>query len=400
VSEGSGINGGMRQISVAERRKRLAVKHRLSEPATSVDEAVRAVTVLHATDPATVYLSVRARYPAATVEAVDQALYADRTLLRLHGMRRTLFVAPLDLVPAIRRACALGVAAQSRKTYLKLIAEAGAGDAAWLAELERATEAALAARGEATAAQLSVDEPRLRTQVTIAPGKPYESTQTITAWVLFLLAAEGRIARGRPAGGSWTNTQWTWSPMEKWLPGGVPEIPEEAARAELAQAWLAEFGPATAADLKWWAGWTLTQARKALAAIGAVEVDLDGQAGFVLPDDVDPAPEQAPWVALLPALDPTPMGWAGRAWYLGEHSGPLFDRTGNVGATVWSDGRIVGGWAQRPDGEIVFRLLEDVGSEAVAEIERAAARLRTWLGDLRVAPRGRRHSDLERALLA
>ncbi|NUT19620.1 MAG: winged helix DNA-binding domain-containing protein [Hamadaea sp.] len=390
----------MRTITVAERRARLARRHRLSTPAGSIDEAVRAVGVLHATDPATVYLSVFARCPGVTVEAVDQALYADRTLLRLHGMRRTLFVAPLDLVPAIQRSCGVAVAAQSRKTYLKLLADAGAGDAAWLADLERATETALAARGEATAAQLSVDEPRLRTQVTIAPGKPYESTQTITAWVLFLLAVEGRVARGRPAGGTWTNTQWTWSPMEKWLPGGVPEIEEEEARAELARRWLAAFGPAPASDLKWWAGWTLTQARKALAAIGAVEVDLDGQPGFVLAEDADPVPEPEPWVALLPALDPTPMGWSARDWYLGEHSGMVFDRTGNVGATVWSDGRIVGGWAQRSDGEIVFRLLEDLGADKIAEIEQAGGRLQGWLGDLRIAARGRRHSDIERALLA
>jgi hypothetical protein len=389
----------VRRISNAERRARLALKHRLSAPAASPEEAARAVTVLHATDPATVFLSILARHPSATIETIEQALYADRSLLRLHGMRRTLFVAPVDLVPAIQTACALGVAAQSRKTYLKLLAEAGAGDAAWLADLERSAEAALAARGEATAAQLSTDEPRLRTQITIAPGKPYQSTQTITAWILFLLAAEGKIARGRPIG-SWTSTQWIWSPMEKWLPGSVTQVPDDVARAELARAWLAAFGPATAADLKWWAGWTLTQARKALAAAGAVEVDLDGVTGHILPDDLEAVAEPEPWVALLPALDPTPMGWAHRDWYLGEHSAAVFDRTGNVGPTIFSDGRIVGGWAQRADGEIAYRLLEDVGSAVVAEVETAAARLQAWLGDARLAPRARARSAVERDLLA
>jgi len=389
----------MNHISTAERRARLAVRHRLSVPAHSPVEAARAVTVLHATDPATVYLSILARHPAATIETIEQALYTDRSLLRLHGMRRTLFVAPLDLVPAIQAASALGVAAQSRKTYLKLIAEAGVGDPAWLADLESCAEAALIARGEATAAQLSTDEPRLRTQIVMAPGKPYQSTQTITAWVLFLLAAEGRIARGRPIG-SWTSSQWTWSPMEKWLPGGVPAMPDDAARAELAQAWLAAFGPATAGDLKWWTGWTLTQARKALAAIAAVDVDLDGTPGYILAGDLEPVPKPDPWVALLPALDPTAMGWAQRDWYLGEHSAAVFDRTGNVGPTVWCDGRIVGGWAQRADGEIAYRLLEDVGSQAVDAVDAAAGRLQAWLGDARIAPRARIRSIVERDLLS
>lgn len=389
----------MRRIPDPERRARLGLRQRLSTPAETTLASARAAVALHATDPATVYLSILARHPGATPAAIEQMLYDDRSVLRLHGMRRTLFVAPVEHVPAIGVSCGRAVAAQSRKTYLKLFDEAGLGDAAWLADLEQATEAALAARGEATAAELSTDVPLLRSQVVVAPGKPYESRQTITAWVLFLPAAEGRIARGRPTTGSWTNTQWIWAPMEKWLPGGVPDVPEEAARADLARAWLGAYGPAPAADLKWWTGWTLTQARKALAAVGAVEVQLDGGTGHVLPDDVDPVSDQPPWVALLPALDPATMGWAQRDWYLGSHGKELFDTTGNAGPTVWCDGRIVGGWTQRPDGTIAYRLLSDVGASAAALIEERAAALTQWLGDVRLAPRGRRRSPLETALL-
>ncbi|NUT37083.1 MAG: winged helix DNA-binding domain-containing protein [Hamadaea sp.] len=389
----------MRRIPDSERRVRLGLRHRLSVPAATPVETARAVVALHATDPSTVYLSVLARHPAATPASIEQMLYDDRSVLRLHGMRRTLFVAPVEHVPAIGVTCGRVVAAQSRKTYLKVFAEAGVGDAAWLADLERATEAALRARGEATAAELSTDVPLLRTQVVVAPGKPYESKQTITAWVLFLLAAEGRIARGRPTSGSWTNTQWTWAPMEKWLPGGVPDVPEEAARADLARAWLAAYGPAPVSDLKWWTGWTLTQARQAVAAAGGVEVHLDEGVGHVLPDDVDPVAEQPPWIAVLPALDPATMGWAQRTWYLGEHTRDLFDTTGNAGPTIWCDGRVVGGWVQRPDGTIAHRLFTDVGVDAATAIEQRCGEVEAWLGDVRLAPRGRRRSPLETALL-
>lgn len=162
------------------------------------------------------------------------------------------------------------------------------------------------------------------TKIRIAAGKTYESVTTVTAWVLFLLAAEGRIARGHPSGG-WISSQWTWSPMDKWLPdGGVPELPAARPRADLARAWLSRFGPATVADLKWWTGWTVRHTRQAFKDFGAVEIDLDGVPGLVLPHDEDPVGEQAP-VALLPALDPTPMGWAQRQWYMGEHSPARFD---------------------------------------------------------------------------
>jgi hypothetical protein len=92
------------------------------------------------------------------------------------------------------------------------------------------------------------------------------------------------------------------------------------------------------------------------------------------------------------------MGWSGRGWYLGEHGRTLFDRNGNAGPTVWWDGRIVGGWAQRRDGEVAVRLLEDVGAEGVAAVAAAAGRLQAWLGTVRVTPRFR--TPLERELSA
>jgi Winged helix DNA-binding domain len=80
------------------------------------------------------------------------------------------------------------------------------------------------------------------------------------------------------------------------------------------------------------------------------------------------------------------MGWKERDWYLGPHGPMLFDANGNAGPTVWWDGRVVGGWSQRPDGEIVWKLLEDVGSDAQAAVAAEAARLEEWLGEVRLAP--------------
>ena len=129
-----------------------------------------------------------------------------------------------------------------------------------------------------------------------------------------------------------------------------------------------------------------------------VEVDLDGTKGVVLADDLEPSAAPEPWAALLPALDPTVMGWADRGWFLGPHGPALFDRSGNAGPTVWWDGRIVGGWAQRKDGEVVFRLLEDIGRDGVSAVEAVAQDLRGWLGALRVTARFR--TPLEKELVA
>ncbi|MBT2228862.1 winged helix DNA-binding domain-containing protein [Nonomuraea sp. NEAU-A123] len=382
------------RISVAQRRARLGVRHRLARRTASVAEAAASVVALHGTDPATVFLSAGARLESPGPEPVERALYEDRTLVRMTGMRRTVFAVPVELVPVVHHSSALAVAKQERKKLLRFLAEGGGWDEAWVGEVEASVLRLLAESGEATAAELGALEPRLRQQVRVAVGKPYEATQGVSTRLLGLMAMEGRLVRrGRPSG-TWISGQVRW--------GVAPEMAEltvQEAQAELVRRWLAAFGPGTEGDVKWWTGWTLGDVRRALGSIGAVTVELDEGVGYVLPDDLDPVPAPPPWAALLPALDPTPMGWQGRDWYLPQaHRSELFDRSGNVGPTVWWDGEVVGGWAQRGDGEIVWRLLSDVGADARSSIETEVMGLASWLAGVKVTPRFR--TPLERELSA
>jgi DNA glycosylase AlkZ-like len=401
----------MRTIGIDERRARLALRHRLAPSALAADpvEAADGVVALHGTDPSSVFLAVLARMrgPAVeaveavetveTVEAVEAALYEERSLVRLLGMRRTMFVVSRQVAPVMQAACTRAIAARQRRLLEQHLSEAGIGPdcGGWLRSVEAATLAALQARGEALAAELTEDVPLLRTQLRMAEGKSYAAQPYVTSRVLFLLAADGRIVRGRPRG-SWISSQYRWAPLERWLPGGLADWPTETAQVELARLWLRRFGPATVDDLRWWTGWTSSQTRKALAQLAPVEADLGGVAGIVLPDDVEPVTCPEPWTALLPALDPTPMGWSSRDWYLGPHAAALFDRSGNIGPTVWCDGRIVGGWAHGKDGSIRYRLLEDIGTEAASAVAAAAERLARMLGPVRITPRFR--TPLERDL--
>ena len=387
------MGSGMRTVGVAERRARLAARHHLAPRAATVVSTVADIIGLHGTDPASVYLSAWARTGAGRAD-IEHALYAERTLIRMLGMRRTVFVVPVGLVPVIQAACTDQIAEKMRRDLARRVEESGiAGDGAnWLKEVGEATVQALAARGSATGNELAQDEPRLRAQIVYAADKSYGGPVNVTTRLLTLLSAEGLIVRGRPRGG-WTSSQFTWA--------AAPDQPRPAAaaaRAELARRWLHGFGPASRADLQWWTGWTAGQVRQALDQLEINEVDLDGTAGVMLAADQD-APPAEPWAGLLPALDPAAMGWRERGWYLGGHAAALFDRSGNIGPTAWWDGRIVGGWAHRKDGEIAVRLLEDIGTEASAAIAAEAQRLREWIGvdpKVRVTPRFR--TPLEREL--
>ncbi|WP_409465735.1 winged helix DNA-binding domain-containing protein [Amycolatopsis sp. GA6-003] len=473
-------------MTLAQRRARLGVRHRLAQRATTVEEAVDGVVALHATDPASVYLSAWSRVSAVSVADVEDALYSRRTLLRILGMRRTVFVTDVATAGVVQAACSYDIAARQRRLLEKQLGTQGYPEnvprpGEWLDEVMASVEKALRARGSATAQQLADDEPRLRQQLLMAKGKPYESIGNVTSRVLFQLAAEGHIVRGRPRG-SWQSTQYHWSPMADWLAGSAgvsasdgggkpgrsgsgaarsgagaaggsasrvadgaavsgpgvgavggsssraaagsacggeavpgrpepgaarsgggatgstgdwPGLSEDEARAALARRWLCAFGPAPVADLRWWTGWTAGQTKKALTAVAPAEVDLDGEPAIALPGDLAPVAAPDPWVALLPALDPTAMGWQSRDWYVGAHRAALFDRSGNIGPTVWSDGRIVGAWAQRPSGEVAVRLLEDLGAEKTAAVDAEAARLSDWLGEARVVPKFRTPAEKE-----
>jgi hypothetical protein len=377
------------RIRIAERRARLVRRHRLAPEARarSAAETARSLVALHSTDPVTVFLSVWARTDGVGPDDVERELYDERSLVRMLAMRRTLWVVPRELVPVVAGAATRPVAARERRRLEGFVAASGIAKrpGPWL---ERACEAALAevqARGESFTSDVAKAVPLLAKRLRLGAGSKWETTQSAAARVLPQLAMEGRLVRGRPRG-SWTNGQYRWVPAEAWLGGPVPELDAAEAQAELLARWLAAFGPATETDLRWWTGWTAREARAALAAVPHERVRLDGADGLVLAGDLEATEPPEPAAVLLPVLDPTVMGWKERDWYLGPHGGRLFDRNGNAGPTVWWDGRVVGGWSQRPDGEIAYRLLEDVGAEAVTAVETDAERLRAWLGDVRYSP--------------
>jgi hypothetical protein len=388
----------LRTFTTEERRARLLVRHHVAPEARKEDvvDVARDMVGLHSSDAASVYLAAWARIRDFEAKALEKALYEDRSLLRILGMRRTMFVVPTDLAPVLHAAASLPLAARERRRLIQQIEVAGITDRGeeWINEVERQTLEALAERGEATGSELSRAVPGLRTQMLFGQGTKWEAMVSVTTRLLFTLAGEGRIVRGRPRG-SWVSTQYRWALMESWVPGGLPELPLPAARTELIGRWLKTFGPGTRDDVRWWTGWTAAEVDSALAALEAVQVGIDGTTGYVLPDDLEPVSAPAPSVAFLPALDPTVMGWTARGWYLGEHASRLFDRAGNAGPTVWWDGRIIGGWAQRKDGTVTYRLLEDVGAEAATAADQEASRLQSWLGAVHFIPRFRTPLEVE-----
>ena len=310
----------MRTVDRDERRARLVTRHHLSKPAPDVDTAAASLFGLHSTDPVTVYLSAWARVSDFEVPDLEDALYVRRSLLRMLGMRRTLFVLPVDHARVMNAACSQALVPPERKRLLKMITDASMAKSPehWLAGVEKRTLAALEARGEATAKELTQDVPELAGKFHFGEGKKWAGSMSLATRMMILLAMEGRIVRGRPLG-TWVSSQYRYVPATGWIDGGLAEVDPQVARAELARHWLRAFGPGTVHRSQVVDGLDGRQTEAALS-------DGRGRGGRARRRGRLRAarrPRAGPGAQSVgcgvAGLDATVMGWKERAWYLGDH---------------------------------------------------------------------------------
>ncbi len=134
---------------MAERRARLAARHHLAAPAPDVASAAADLVGLHSSDPVSVYLSAWSRVRGFEVADLEDALYVRRSVVRVLGMRRTMFVVPRDLAAVIDAACTRALAPAERRRLLKLIGDQGIAPHPdrWLSRVAQRTLSALRKNG-------------------------------------------------------------------------------------------------------------------------------------------------------------------------------------------------------------------------------------------------------------
>lgn len=374
----------MRHVSDDERRARIGVRHALA-PSFRVDSpeaATRAMTVLHATESATVYLSCWARVRSLDATDVDNALYDQRSLVKQLAMRRTLFTFPRDLLPAAWSSASARVANTERARMAKDVVKAGiAVDGNDWLDRARAEVLTLLTDAPEGLSALEVRQAVPMTDVKVegSAGEIWSAPRVLTH-----LGATADIMRGANTA-RFPVSRPLWTLTRHWLDDAPIDLESADGYREIVRCWLHSFGPGTEDDIVWWLGSTKTVVRAALAELEAVAVSLDGgDTGWLLPDDVATVPDPGPWVALLPVLDPTIMGWKNRDFYLGPHRNQLFDTRGNAGTTAWVDGRVVGCWIQDAAGVVHVRVLESVSADAQRALDAEAVRLTEWLGGVKI----------------
>ncbi len=307
-------------------------------------DVARRVCGVHAQLASSAVMATRLRAPA-TADAVERALFNERTLVKTWAARGTLHLLAASDLP-------VWVAAMSspeRRSTLTWPSEPGA-TAKEMAEL-------LAALPEALGAD-AVTRQELADRMVERTGHRHLRHVITKSWggVLKPAAHLGLLCFGPPQG-----RHVTFVSPPAWLPDfSVGDASKSAALDTLALAYLGVFGPADIEQFCRWLGVGGPQARQTFTRLGdrLAYVDVDGIPGAIprehLPDLLEAAVDSV--VRLLPAFDPYVVGGlrqlprmiAGDA-----RNARLVSRSqGWISPVLMVNGRIFGTWT-REHGQVV-----------------------------------------------
>jgi hypothetical protein len=198
--------------------------------------------------------------------------------------------------------------------------------------------------------------------------------------LLFAASLRGDLIRG-----PMRRKQQCFVSAASWLGEPPPPLERDEALGRLACRYLAGHGPATDRDLAKWAGITLGDARRALAA-GSEAIAGTDDGRFDLRDR--PAAASRPSPILLGPFDPVLCGWDSRDAIVGEHRG-LVTNNGLFRSFALVGGRAVATWGL-DGGCLTLRPLEKIKAADLRALEADAAEVLRFLGlpatDLVVAP--------------
>ncbi|HET6684131.1 MAG TPA: winged helix DNA-binding domain-containing protein [Gaiella sp.] len=315
------------------------------------------------------------------------AAIAERLLVKVGCMRRTLYLVPSSVVAVFVRGTARRAEKEVRWALRKGVPS-------------RVIEAAIGA------ALNALDEPLTRPEIAeracrtlgvrprLVHGGGWGSRGKVAAVpvgaltypvvdLLHLAAARGVVCYGDQRSG-----EPTFVRADAWVPG-YEDVPTEDAEDRLLRCYLESFGPATVADFAVWSGMTLREARSIWARsdreLAAVDVD-DGQASVLHGslDELLQAMVETPNVRLLPYFDSYLLGHRDRRQLVSdEHRQRVSRSQGWIAPVVLVDGRVAGVWKharRRGRLEVEVTPLEHLPRRVVSAIRDEADALRRFLG--------------------
>jgi hypothetical protein len=270
-------------------------------------------------------LALATRTAGLTAAKVDRTRLRDRSIVLTWAMRGTLHLVAAEdygwLVPLV-------IEPRVANAHGRLRQEGVTGDGP--ARAVRAIERMLAKEGPLTRSEIAERLRRLRIRT---------EGQAI-AHLVWLAASEGVACYGPDRDG-----QRCFVLVRDWI-GEQRGMDREAALTELAVRYLTSHGPAEPADLAFWSGVRLGDAKRAWRAVEdrLVEVEAPGRSLWTLRSQEDEAPSDL--VRLLPAFDEYLLGWKDRGFAVTPARWKRINAGGGwLYPVVLADGRAAGTWS-------------------------------------------------------
>ncbi|MEM7496084.1 MAG: winged helix DNA-binding domain-containing protein [Myxococcota bacterium] len=305
-------------------------------------------------------LSLLARRPSVRFDDIQEAVAADKVLIRAGAFRGALFVLAAEDYPLYFHALR-GVL---REAGMQPLVQAGI-----LHDTLQSCAAVL--RRESWQGACRHDHEVLELLQPMLACRPKGDLAGLT---LRKLCDAGVLVR--VAAKAATSNQFTYGLMHEWFPA-LQENPleEKEARAELLRHYLACHAPATVQDMIWWTGLSAKETKQALEALGKelvpVRVQGDKRSFIALRESLaggrapllqkpsvkserfegrgseQEKPRSGPpgAVVFLPPWDPFPLGWENKSLILEKKWQPwVYASAANAASVIVHRGRIVGVW--------------------------------------------------------
>ncbi|MFP3895446.1 MAG: winged helix DNA-binding domain-containing protein [Anaerolineales bacterium] len=357
-----------------------------------ISSLVRDIGPIGATRPTVPYLSLWARMRDFRRENLDEALYEERSLLRVPCMRGQLYLVPVEDYPAYYQ-LTKPFFQQGLEDLTRFFSRTDKEcevnyDLCDETLIQRVLEV-ISSQGGHTIAELTELLPVLGTRVYHDPDYPELGYSKLGTQLIPAICAQGILVRARPRGG-WRSQLYTYEALSSWLPGlDLEGLSAREALRYVVSGYIKAFGPATVGDISLWlGGYARRQVVGALMALGdeltRVQMAKSQRVYFMHVEEVEALQSytyEEHDVALLPPHDTYPTAYSDTSRFLSRrYRERVFDRVGEPLGTVWLDGYIVGIWnAQPQDEHIQVRLFEPLPPNIVALVAEETRRLSRFL---------------------
>jgi hypothetical protein len=322
-------------------------------------QIVNDIIGLHATNPATAYLSLFARTCSFSKQQLDDELYIKRNLGKIRCMRKTLHILPKELIL---------VAYSATKRIVEITSERYSQNVGVTRKQYMKTSKAILELLKGRGMTTKEIKNSLKSDVNISS-------------VVNLMCDQGLLIRGNPRHGWKSNIHTYYRFKDYFSDLDLAAVDEEKSKELLIRQYLASFGPVTANDIVWWTGLLKRDVTRVLEKLqnqlSQVEIaNLKGDY-LMLSSDLrtfDSLKSERHVLNFLPNLDPYLMGYKERERYLNpEHYDYVFDRSGNGTSTILLDGRVIGVWDVAKSEPLVKLFFFEV-KKSVLDDARAMAR--------------------------